>query len=81
VILVGSAAVAILPRAGLRGRESVLLTGLIAALVGHVVTDWFMTADLSGSWLFWVLMGAGIALIDHTTRDGEPVRPGNRRDP
>jgi putative inorganic carbon (HCO3(-)) transporter len=81
VILVGSTSVAILPRAGLRGRESVLLTGLIAALVGHVVTDWFMTADLSGSWLFWALMGAGLALIDHTTSDGEPVRTGNRGDP
>ena len=77
-ILVGGAIISILPHAGTRGRESVLLAGLIAALIGHVVTDWFMTMDLSGSWLFWALMGAGLALIDHQTRDGETVRTGDR---
>jgi O-antigen ligase len=80
VILVGGAVISILPHAGTRGRESILLAGLIAALIGHVVTDWFMTMDLSGSWLFWALMGAGLALIDHNARNDEPVHADNRGD-
>jgi O-antigen ligase len=52
-------------------RESILLVGLLAALAGHAVTDWFMTVDLSGAWLFWVLMGAGLALADDRERWAE----------
>jgi O-antigen ligase len=39
-----------------------LLAGLLAAAVGHVVTDLFMTAETSSSWTFWVLLGALCAL-------------------
>jgi type IV secretory pathway TrbD component len=80
LILVGGTVIAVLPRAGMRGRESVLLAGLIAALLGHAVTDWFMTLDLPGSWLFWALMGAGLALIDHNARNDEPVHADTRGD-
>jgi O-antigen ligase len=38
-------------------RERWLLAGLIAAVVGHLVTDLFMTAEAAGSWTFWVLLG------------------------
>jgi membrane-bound metal-dependent hydrolase YbcI (DUF457 family) len=34
---------------------------LATALAAHLVTDAFMTADLLTTWLFWVLMGAGVA--------------------
>lgn len=69
VILVGGTAVAILPHIRAGGRASILLAGLVAALVGHIVTDWFITIDLAGSLLFWTLMGAGLAFIDHATLD------------
>jgi O-antigen ligase len=61
-ILVGAVASALLRAARRAEREKqVALFGLLAAMGGHVVTDSFMTADLTGSWLFWLLMGAGLA--------------------
>ena len=38
-------------------KERVLVAGLIAAVAGHFVTDLFVTAEVSTSWLFWVLLG------------------------
>lgn len=38
----------------------VLLIGITAAMAGHLVTDFFMTQEVTGSWIFWVLMGAGV---------------------
>ena len=38
-------------------RDRILVAGLIAAVIGHLVTDLFMTAEVSTSWLFWVLLG------------------------
>ena len=35
---------------------------MLAAVAGHLVTDAFMTADVTGTWLFWVLMGAGLGV-------------------
>ena len=37
-----------------------LLFGIAAAMSGHLVTDLFMTQEVTGSWVFWVLMGAGV---------------------
>jgi hypothetical protein len=34
----------------------------MAAAVGHVVTDAFMSAEITGSWMFWILMGAGLGI-------------------
>jgi O-antigen ligase len=48
----------------LRTREwktQVFGVALVAAIVGHVLTDGFMTAELASSWLFWVLLGAAVA--------------------
>jgi hypothetical protein len=76
LVVVGGSGIAIVRHIGARSSESILLSGLIAAMVGHVVTDSFMTIDLSGSWLFWALMGAGLALIDHqTVRRTVPLFP------
>ena len=36
-----------------------------AAMVGHVVTDSFTTADVTSSWLFWTLMGVGVQVSRH----------------
>jgi O-antigen ligase len=38
------------------------IVAVVAAGAGHLVTDSFMTAEVTGSWLFWTLAGAGIAL-------------------
>jgi len=52
-----------------RGRRAadqvtrVAVTAIIAAGAGHLVTDSFMTADITGSWLFWTLTGAGLAAV------------------
>jgi O-antigen ligase len=42
------------------GWTRVALAAMLAAVGGHVVTDMFMTADVTSSWLFWVVMGAGV---------------------
>jgi O-antigen ligase len=34
---------------------------LLAAIVGHLVTDAFMTAETTGSVLFWLVLGVGAA--------------------
>ncbi len=44
------------------GSVAILAAGIGAAIVGHLATDGFMTAELAGSWLFWVLLGAAVAL-------------------
>ena len=39
------------------------LVAMLAASAGHLVTDAFMTADVTSTWLFWVLMGAGLGVF------------------
>lgn len=48
--------------------ERWLLAGLMAALAGHVVTDLFMTAEVTGSWIFWVLLGVLCATRERGTK-------------
>ncbi len=45
-----------------RGLNATILAGLIAAVAGHVTTDMFMTAEVSGSWTFWAILGAIVAV-------------------
>jgi hypothetical protein len=66
-VLIASTAIALLRHVRVPGRESILLAGIIAAMTGHAVTGWFITIDLSGSWLFWVLMGAGLTMVNHSS--------------
>lgn len=47
--------------------------GFLAAVAGHLVTDGFMTAETTGSVLFWTLLGAGAALADDVVSDRPPV--------
>lgn len=42
----------------LTGNRRNVLAGLLAAAAGHVVTDMFMTAEVTSSWLFWLVLGA-----------------------
>ena len=38
-----------------------LLIGGLAAIAVHAATDLFITADITGSWLFWMLSGGLVA--------------------
>jgi O-antigen ligase len=38
----------------------IALVAVLAALAGHMVTDAFMTAEVTSTWLFWVLLAAGL---------------------
>jgi O-antigen ligase len=78
---------------GSGGPLRVMAVALIGAIVGHVVSDAFMTAELTGSWLFWTLLGAAVTLPGATkpaaheapgrdaNRDGNREGPGRTRTP
>ena len=40
------------------GRMRIALVAVLAALTGHLMTDAFMTAEITSSWLFWLVGGA-----------------------
>jgi O-antigen ligase len=61
---------------GTTGLVRVAGIALIGAIVGHLVTDAFMTAELTGSWLFWTLLGAAVSL-----RPENHEGPGKTRTP
>src|SRR5262249_43521380 len=56
-------------------RRGALLIALLAAIVGHLVTAISMTAEVTGAWLFWVLLGTAASL-----GTGNRPRP-SRKDP
>jgi O-antigen ligase len=41
--------------------QRILVAALLGAAAGHFFTDLFMTADTSGSWIFWIVLGALVA--------------------
>jgi len=47
------------------------LLAVMAAVLGHVVTDAFMSSEVTGSWLFWILAGAGVGIASVVTTDSE----------
>jgi O-antigen ligase len=47
------------------------LLAVMAAVLGHVVTDAFMSSEITGSWLFWILVGAGVGIASAVTADSE----------
>jgi O-antigen ligase len=50
-----------------------LLAAVLAAAVGHLVADMFMTADVTGSWLIWLLLGAAVGYAEHQRLDRAPA--------
>ena len=48
----------------------VALVAVLAAAAGHIVTDAFMTAEVTSSWLFWVLLGAALGSIPRRPSTG-----------
>ncbi len=53
--------------------ERVAIVAVVAAGAGHLVTDSFMTAEVTGSWLFWTLAGGGIGIAAIGTAPTEAV--------
>jgi len=51
--------------------QRVAIVAIVAAGAGHIVTDSFMSAEITGSWLFWTLAGAGVA----TAVGRSPISP------
>ncbi len=45
------------------------LIGIAAAICGYLVTGLFMTQETTGSWTFWVLLGAGVETARRTELD------------
>lgn len=52
--------------------ERLLVAALLASVSGHIVTDLFMTAEVTGSWVFWVLLGVLCATGGRQSGAGEP---------
>lgn len=52
----------------------VTLAAVLAAAAGHLVTDLFMTADITGSWMFWILLGAGVGYAERLRGSPGPGR-------
>ena len=44
-----------------------LLVAALAGVVGHTVTDCFMTAELTSTWLTWLAMGAVLGVVSTRT--------------
>jgi O-antigen ligase len=65
LLVVGGFAVSTLRAARRSTRPSVqwLQVTMVAAIAGHLVTDLFMTADLTTAWLAWLTMGMGLASV------------------
>jgi O-antigen ligase len=52
--------------------ERLLIAALLAAALGHLTTDLFMTGEVAGSWTFWILLGVLTADQSHPPpREGE----------
>jgi putative inorganic carbon (HCO3(-)) transporter len=56
---------------GLRGAARDVRLALVAALAavaGHLVSDGFMSADVTSTWLFWLVIGAVVAVVSQPSR-------------
>ena len=63
-------------RSASRERQLVLVA-FLAAVTGHLVTDAFMSPDVTSTWLTWVLLGAVLGAISQPVRHSSTfqVRP------
>jgi O-antigen ligase len=70
ILLAGAASV--LWRAARRDANMavrVAMAAVLAVEAGHFVTDSFMSAEVTGSWLFWTLIGAALGVISTSTSE------------
>lgn len=59
--------------------DSLLYFGITAAVVAHLVSDLFMTAEVTGSWLFWLLLGTATRLHQDGVEAPEAMFPDETR--
>ena len=52
-------------RASTDRRVGMVLVAVLAGVTGHTVAGLFMTPELTGTWLTWVVLGAGLGLAAH----------------
>ena len=71
--VIGFAMATLIGTARAGGRVAVFAGAILVALMGHLVTDFFMTMDLSGSWLCWALLGVAISLDQLEMKQSAPV--------
>jgi O-antigen ligase len=58
----------------------ILLAGVMAAAAGHLVADFFMTAGIAGTWMFWLVLGGAIGYAETSRSSPAPeAAPGGRR--
>jgi len=50
------------------------LVAVLAGAAGHVVTSAFMSADVTSTWLFWVLMGSALGVASQPSRQTQQSR-------
>lgn len=60
-------------RSSRTGAERAIFVAALTVLAGHLVTDSFMTAEVTGSWLFWLSSGAVVGSVQAIRRG--PVEP------
>ena len=78
------AAVYLIGRAAATELEPTLrlaLVAVLAAMIGHLTTDSFTTAEITSSWLFWTLMGIGVGLASRQTRRRSATTPSETPQP
>lgn len=59
-----------------RDNDALLYFGITTAVVAHLVSDLFMTADVTGTWLFWLLLGTAPHLHQDSVEMPEVRFPG-----
>lgn len=64
LLAIGGFVVVVVRALGVVARElRIALVAVLAAVTGHLVTDAFMSAEVTGTWLFWVLIGAALGVV------------------
>ena len=60
VALGGFAAVIVRSLSTARRETRLVLVAVLGGVVGHVVTDAFMSPEVTSTWLAWILLGASL---------------------
>lgn len=66
-----------------RSRDAAMrlaLLAVMAAVLGHVVTNTLKSSEITGSWIFWVLVGAGVGIASIVPADSEGATLGDSPD-
>src|SRR5262245_2572874 len=73
-VIAGFVVVVVRGLGGAARDERLALVAALAAVAGHLVTDAFMSADVTSTWLFWVVVGAVGGSISQLNRQSTTVQ-------